>query len=872
MSENPTDIRSVIQNSQDVIDAAVEVISATRRTQNILEQNIYVTDQKIGVHNVDPESHDDIRQQLNAMFDDPVISGVSAVASGEANTWSLYSAPKFDGMSVSKFVIRLPDGTSEEVTAENNSATWTHTFTVAHSSETYFTVQAYGGSFSSKITQKNLMVTKYLPPDMSSMVHTIPSTINRSTTYTYQINGIVDPDSDLSSITVACNTVGVTMGNEGVCEQNTDLTFTVGDIQGPSTVSFTFTARDSRGLTSSATVNVHLNAYPDVSQAVVTADPHLPAGVSRSMYVTGITDADGQAVNLTLSVSAPNVVITPSSGLYLGDTFTVTPSSSYQPGDTVTFTFTVSDPNGGVATFSRTYEISSPPDLTNFEVTTHSYPHIGTNNITLTGAVDPDNDGDCTYSISCSNGAITFSKTAGIVDDEVITYTVPNTVARGTVLTFTVTVYDVTGDSITTTFTTTVKNEINVLDVFDASAISVVVPDMNNVRRTDPVSRTSRTYTGSAIRIGNSLIESGTYVVPPSFATFANESGKVANMRSCPTIEFTNKVSSIQGYDFTVTVVAADASGVIQATGAKAFSVIPPSILTKARGTTWTVSVTVSDGFDSTTQVYTFQQAQLCEVTLVSAGYKNPSYAFYTDGSLRGGYEHAMTFEVSAIDDPDGLFVKNASNPGANEHFCFACLPGLVLASSPSALTYSIDGHASTDNISVSAKLMESTFCGVSGVYANINGTSNKVTPITLGTVEKDSTDLTGSAVVLTEGSSIDIYAPKVAVQTPMDIVIDTYNYFGELCFDNDTTSGYNLEDTDILEAVSVPGTSFSLNIEPTEIAANPDMTTPETNDIVEYYEGFDIEWPAISTMVDTSTFVINPYYELLNNAESNAS
>ena len=52
MAEQPTDVRSVLQGSQDVLDAAVATVTATRKTQNVLEQNIYHTKEKIDEHNV----------------------------------------------------------------------------------------------------------------------------------------------------------------------------------------------------------------------------------------------------------------------------------------------------------------------------------------------------------------------------------------------------------------------------------------------------------------------------------------------------------------------------------------------------------------------------------------------------------------------------------------------------------------------------------------------------------------------------------------------------------------------------------------------------------------------------------------------------
>ena len=87
MAEQPTDVRSVLQGSQDVLDAAVATVTATRKTQNVLEQNIYHTKEKIDEHNVSTGSHEDIRQQLSNLIDTPEISGPNSAEYGEEASW-----------------------------------------------------------------------------------------------------------------------------------------------------------------------------------------------------------------------------------------------------------------------------------------------------------------------------------------------------------------------------------------------------------------------------------------------------------------------------------------------------------------------------------------------------------------------------------------------------------------------------------------------------------------------------------------------------------------------------------------------------------------------------------------------------------------
>ena len=105
MAEQPTDVRSVLQGSQDVLDAAVATVTATRKTQNVLEQNIYHTKEKIDEHNVFTESHPDIRQQLSNLIDTPEISGPNSAEYGEEASWVLSAVPLVNFISVEKFVL-----------------------------------------------------------------------------------------------------------------------------------------------------------------------------------------------------------------------------------------------------------------------------------------------------------------------------------------------------------------------------------------------------------------------------------------------------------------------------------------------------------------------------------------------------------------------------------------------------------------------------------------------------------------------------------------------------------------------------------------------------------------------------------------------
>lgn len=60
-----TDIQNLMAKAQQVINTNVETVKETRITQDTLQKNIEITDEKIGIHNVDEQAHLNIRSENN---------------------------------------------------------------------------------------------------------------------------------------------------------------------------------------------------------------------------------------------------------------------------------------------------------------------------------------------------------------------------------------------------------------------------------------------------------------------------------------------------------------------------------------------------------------------------------------------------------------------------------------------------------------------------------------------------------------------------------------------------------------------------------------------------------------------------------------
>lgn len=602
----PSDIKDVLLNSQDILDAAVATITSTRETQNTLEYNIQTTDKKIATHNNDAESHPDIRVALEDMppvITDPVISGVNHIETGTEGSWSLQAEPSplyATTVKVTKFNVYNKSGALiATVPAENNQGTFTYTFTGERNEQTYFEVQALAAvgdtqdAYKSKRSKWDFTITHHLPPDLSEMSCTLPQNITQGHTYTFRIGNVIDLDGDLENITISCKDVHLTF-NETTIQVNTDYTLTVdADYNGPLDIEVEFTAHDAWGLSSSRTITLHLNALP-VSTGFTHTFPTLPnANTTYHFAVNGITDPDNDTseIRCALSCDNVNVVFPKASDIKLGEDIVVQIGEIAQAA-TFTITCTFRDPDDGKVVTTIPVTMNTLPNTSAFVATQATRHKPGSDvQISFAGATDADNQ-TVVYEIVNTNPVLTFSKTTNIAANEAVTMNVLETAIHGQTYNITVNAVDQSNG----------KTPVTVGIIINS------LPVVTTLVTTLP-----------------------TYVAPGKLIT-GNFTG----------------ATDVDGQDLTYTitsdnpnVILANATNI--AAGAN-ISLTPPTEEQLARGQSFNLIATVSDGLETVSKTFTFIQNQLPQATDVTTT---------LPADMNGGAENQLTFTISAGTDPD---------------------------------------------------------------------------------------------------------------------------------------------------------------------------------------------------------------------------
>ena len=613
----PSDISNILKGSQDVIDAAVSTVTETRKTQEILKYNISITDQKVGDHNASPKSHEDIRIQLAdvpKVITDPVISGPNSIETGTEGTWNLASSPSplYTGtISVTKFTVYDAKGQKiTEIPAAAGSANFVHTFTGERNEQTHFRVQAVGGitsapeAYNSNPTTKNITITQHLPPDMSGMSCTIPSIITEGHVYSFRIANIVDMDGDLENVTISCTDPHLTF-SETTIQLNTDYTLTVDKgYNGPADITITFTAHDTWGLSATKSIQVHLNAIPVVSGLGHTFPTYPNPNSSYTFKVFGATDPDGETENLTCKFSSKQpITFSKSEGVKLNEDVTAI-IGDIAANTPITITATVVDPDDGQASATISSVINSVPVMTGF-VATQQYtvwPLNVTGTISFAGATDLNGEAIVYSLVNNYPSELTFSKTSGIAENEVINVTISSSAVRGQSYIIPVTATDASQGSATANITIKINS----------------LPDVSNLACT-----------------------LATYLVPGKMVE-----GSVSG------------ATDVDGQNVTYTVTSDNPNVILSnatniAAGA-AFSVTPPREADLARGDSFNLIFTVSDGFETSTRTIAYYQNRLVDTSSITTT---------LPASIQGGAEHAVRFTISGGSDADGhAFTYNITN------------------------------------------------------------------------------------------------------------------------------------------------------------------------------------------------------------------
>lgn len=597
MADKPTDIASVLLNSQDVIDAAVETVAATKKTQSVLEENIRVTDTKIGVHNVDTESHEDIRLQLGtvpSMVSEPEITGPTAVETGEENTWQLSAVGVFPSVKILSFEVTDQHGEVFTVEADDEGkGVFTHTFVGDRNQEISFSVIAKANfDFVSRATVYPLLITQHLPPVMTEMTHTFPAVISHGKTYNFSVSGIGDLDDDFSHYNILTDETRVTFSQKENLSQDTQYSLTVADdYRGPGTFTVTIEAVDDKGLTNTKSVSMRVNSDPVVTALTHNIPTFLNRNTTSSVRVSGITDPDGDTIKMAISSSIPEITFSKNSGIALNEDFVILIGNvAVDTPYTLTLTFT--DQYGGTATSTISSRINTPPSMANFKVTQEEA-HVvgGISKMTLSGATDVNGE-TVVYSIENDHEEITFSKMVNIAENEEIEVTISEAAERGKSYTVTVYAMDESGAQSTASFAIVINN----------------LPDTETIGTT----------------VLEFVIPGGTYQW--SFSTETDEDGHTLSYTVTspnPDVIITNGENLAAGDLFTCQVPTEDKL---------------------ARGQDFELQVSISDGLESTAMNLT--------VTINSLPVSDEVVAT-TPTEMEGGDENSITFSMSGGTDPN---------------------------------------------------------------------------------------------------------------------------------------------------------------------------------------------------------------------------
>ena len=563
-----TNVYDVLDQVQDVVDAAVEVVEQTTETQRILHKNRQYVDPKISTHNEDPKAHEDIRgavasmtENMPSMITPPEVTGPSAVESGESGTWVFSSQSVISTVTVTGFTVVTSDGETFDIPATNGSGSFTHTFTGTRNQVKFFNVTAYGSyDFTSKVVKKEFTVTIHLPPTMGNMQHTLPAVISHGQEYTFQISGITDPDDDLAQIDLTYDNSKITLSKSTDITQGEDITLTCGNIQGGSTT-ITVTATDDKGMTNTASIVLNLNQDPVAANISHTYPTKLNANSVNACRVSGFTDPDGDTVTYSIASSIPEITFSKSTGIAANEDINVT-VGNVASNTAYTLTLTFTDPHGGTTSAIISSSINNPPNMSGFVGTVASrlVPGSSNNNLTLSGATDADGD-TVVYSLSNIPTGFTFSKTTNIAENETITFSVPASAVRGQTYSVTVTATD----SNNATNTGTVDFVINTL------------PNVNSVACTLP----------------DTVAPDTDYTI--SFSGATDVDGQTLSYTPSSTAANVNSAADL----------AANAT----------FTLHTPTAASVARGSTWDLVVTVSDGLETASKTFTYTQNELPDVT-----------------------------------------------------------------------------------------------------------------------------------------------------------------------------------------------------------------------------------------------------------------
>lgn len=453
---------------QEAINNIVTTASSVQQANTLLNTEI----EKVDDHNISPEAHEDIRQELYTIqnsipktLTDPIVTGPLTVENGETYSYTFTANPLLAETTINKFKLLMPpDATPVEYTEgiTNNQLTIDLTFTGERFESQTLVVYAYDSNGNeSSPAYVNLTITKNAAPDLTNLLCTgIPAYVNPDDVISFSFSGATDIDIPYGDTL----TYEFTDYNDLVFSQTTDLvpntTYTMtipsGATRGTSR-SFNIKVIDQKNAISTKTFTTNINRLPVTTNLITTIPALINKNSSASFRISGATDPDGNTLTYSIESSDPNISFSKTSGIAELELVSINVSDAAVVGDIISFTVNAVDQYNGTSPVTITSKVNTPPDISSLTCSLDSIVKPNTlYNFNLSGATDIDGN-SMIYSLVCSDLSYVFSKKTNIAADENLTVQTPSNALRGSTFTIAVTVTDSVGATSEKVFVYTVN-------------------------------------------------------------------------------------------------------------------------------------------------------------------------------------------------------------------------------------------------------------------------------------------------------------------------------------------------------------------------------------------------------------------------------
>ena len=401
---------------------------------------------EVASHDVDTNSHGDVREKLEEIpktVSAPLISGPGTVKTGSNSSFEISAQSLLPNSYIQRINVHMPDGTIVARSGANvvgGVANFTLVFTGEDLSTKSFRIQAFDnfGSPSEFVTHRVTISTNNAPELDLLVCQDLPLIVEPGQTVPFTITGGVDPDGDTLTYSIIKPDGSPLMFSKptGLVNGETVNVTLNGAATRNTTASFTIRADDNRfGGTATKVFNIHVNTPPSMNAVVINGMPTLiKPDAAHTCNLTGAIDIDnGQVITYAISCADPAVTFSKTSDIAEGESFTINIGAGVARDVNCQFTITAIDALGS-AQVVRQYPVNDLPLVDAVACAGIDTAIEGgvVSNISFTGATD-ENGQVLTYEIQAGYTGLTFSKTTGIAEGEVITVTatkVPELTAR----------------------------------------------------------------------------------------------------------------------------------------------------------------------------------------------------------------------------------------------------------------------------------------------------------------------------------------------------------------------------------------------------------------------------------------------------------